>query len=75
MVERGCQILIKDNAWRRVPNVRAVAERELRKALEVDGCHDIELTEPEYRLIEPDEGHSYEPFWAWEIFATGVRDA
>jgi hypothetical protein len=75
MVDRACQILIKDNAWRRVPNVRAMAERQLRKALEVDGCHDIELTDPEHRLIEPDEDHAYEPFWAWEIIATGMRDA
>lgn len=74
MSERAAQILIRDFAWRRVPNVRIVCERRLREALEADGCHDIELTQPEHRLIEPEEGHMYEPFWAWEIMAVGTRD-
>ena len=77
MSELGTQILVSDWAWK-VPGIRARAEAALRSELERVGCRDITLSEPRYELQEPAEDTppelQFEPYWAWEMMATGEND-
>lgn len=73
-MELGCQVLITDRTWAGVPSIRATCQNALRVELVAKGCRDITLTEPYYGLIEPEEGQDFEPYWAWHINATGVKD-
>jgi hypothetical protein len=78
MVERACQAIIRDRTWDTLPDVRANIETRLRYALRSDGCTDIRIEAPVHRWIVPDVDDpetDYEPFWAWEITAIGVKDA
>ncbi len=76
MSELGSQILVSDETWKRVPGIREKCEAMLRESLEEDGCHDITFTEPQYRLQESTEDTElrFEPYWAWEMMATGEKD-
>ena len=67
------QILIQAPAWNE--RVRAAGEEKLRYALEQAGAVDIEFSEPRFELHEPDKDAElqFEPYWAWEIVATGAR--
>jgi len=71
----ACQILIQAPSWNE--RVRALGEEKLRYALEQAGARNIVLSEPRFELQEPPEDTppelQFEPYWAWEIVATGEK--